>query len=142
MPSSRRQFLKSLSATALVVVSKKAVAAAEPSSSALQDSSKVASANFLGSQFLANSVGITGADCASSIPLSVTNSLWIFGDTVEGPFKTIRNLDLTKLRSNTAALVPQQNASRGIKEFRFLSDDTGNRPRQVVPFDPNENPSQ
>src|SRR5262249_17494557 len=120
-----------------------AVAAVEsPGSSALQDSAKVDSANFLGNQFLKNSVGITGADCASSITLSATNSLWIFGDTVEGPFKTIRNLDLTKLRSNTAALVPRQDASRGIKEFRFVSDDTGKRPRQIVPFDPNENPSQ
>jgi hypothetical protein len=143
MPSSRRQFLKSLSASALAVVSTKAVVVAESSGNfALQDSRKIGSANFLGNQFLKNSVGITGADCASSIPLSATNSLWIFGDTVEGPFKTIRNLDLTKLRSNTGALVSQQDPSNGIKEFRFLSDDTGNRPRQVVAFDPNENPSQ
>src|SRR5262249_21264008 len=127
----------------LAVVSTKAIAVAESSGdSALQDSSKVDSANFLGDQFLKNSAGITGADCASSIPLSATNSLWIFGDTVEGPFKTIRNLDLTKLRSNTGALVPQQDPSHGIKEFHFLSDDTGKRPRQIVPFDPNENPSQ
>jgi hypothetical protein len=125
------------------VASANVVAAAEPSAGgALRDSSKVASTNFLRTQFLANGVGVTGADGATSIPLAATSSLWIFGDTVEGPFKTIRNLDLTKLRSNTAALVPQQDASRGLKDFHFLSDDAGTRPRQIVPFDANENPSQ
>lgn len=143
MPNSRRQFLKSLSASAFAGVATTVVWAAEPPAGASpQDSSKIASTNFLGPQFLTNSVGVTGADGATSIPLSAANSLWIFGDTVEGPFKTIRNLDLTKLRSNTAALVPRQDASHGIKDFRFLSDATGKRPRQIVPFDPNENPSQ
>jgi len=96
----------------------------------------------LGPQFLANSVGVTGADGASGISLSTANTLWIFGYTVEGPFKTIRNLDLTKLRSNTGALVPRQDASQGIKRFEFLSDESGKRPRQIVPFDVNENPSE
>src|SRR5262245_51480880 len=109
MPHSRRQFLKSLSTSAFAVVSARSIAATEPPPGAvLKDSPSVASTNFLGSQFLANSVGVTGTDCASSIPLSADNALWIFGDTVEGPFKTIRNLDLTNPRSNTGALVPRQ----------------------------------
>jgi hypothetical protein len=66
------------------------------------------------------------------------DSLWIFGDTVEGPFKTIHGLELTGLRSNTAAIVPKQDASQGIEKFRFLSSPDGKRPRQIVPFAPDE----
>jgi hypothetical protein len=65
----------------------------------------------------------------------------MFGDTVEGPFKTIRGLDLTKLRSNTGAIVSQHDASHGIIDFRFLSDESGTRPRQIVPFAADENPA-
>jgi hypothetical protein len=94
----------------------------------------------LGNQFLENKVGVTGADGATSTLLPSGDSLWVFGDTVEGPFKTIRGLDLTKLRSNTGALVAKLDASRGIKNFRFLSDESGIRPRQLVPFATDENP--
>jgi hypothetical protein len=105
----------------------------------IRDSEHVASVKNLGSQFLDNQVRITGTDCASSIVLPTGDSLWLFGDTVEGPFKSIRNLDLTGLRSNTAAIVPPQDASQGIRNFRFLSDES-KRPRQLVPFASDEDP--
>ena len=60
----------------------------------------------LGIQFLDNPLDITGHDCASSIPLPGGQSFWIFGDTMEGPFETIRNHPLTDVLSNTGAIVP------------------------------------
>jgi hypothetical protein len=110
-------------------------------SGAAPDGSPVESVRYLGNQFLDNTVGVTGADGATSVVLPSGESLWVFGDTVEGPFKSIHGLDLTPLRSNTAALVPQQNVSDGIKEFRFLPTVDGKRPRQLVPFAPGEDPS-
>ena len=104
--------------------------------------SLVASVRNLGSQFLENKVGITGADGATSTVLPSGESLWMFGDTVEGPFKSIRGLDLTSLRSNTGAIVPRQDASRGITNFRFLSDESGKRPRQIIPFAADEDPAK
>ena len=38
----------------------------------------------LGSQFLVNSVGVTGANGATSTVLPGGEALWVFGDTVEG----------------------------------------------------------
>jgi hypothetical protein len=104
--------------------------------------SRIARVRYLGNQFLDNSVGITGADGASSILLPNGDALWVFGDTVEGPFETIRGLDLGKLCSNTAAIVPPQDASRGIKRFRFLARPGGKRPRQIVPFAADEDPDE
>lgn len=105
------------------------------------DQSLIESVKLLGNQFLENKVGVTGADGATSIVLPSGDSLWMFGDTVEGPFKSIRGLDLTNLRSNTGAIVPKQDLSQGIKNFHFLADDTGKRPRQPVPFAADENPA-
>ena len=48
---------------------------------------------------------------------------------------------LTGLRSNTGAIVPKQDASQGIKHFKFLADETGKRPRQLVPFAADEDPA-
>jgi len=104
--------------------------------------SPVASVRYLGNQFLGNKVDVTGADGATSTVLPSGEAVWIFGDTVEGPFKTIRGLDLTSLRSNTGAIVPQQDASRGIAEFRFLTTEDGKRPRQMVPFAAGEDPAR
>jgi hypothetical protein len=139
MNNSRRRFLKRAAAGLLAArITACSTTRAQPAGSKTPKESLVASVRNLGNQFLENRVGVTGADGATSTVLPSGKSLWLFGDTVEGPFKTIRNLDLTSLRSNTAALVPRQDASHGIKDFRFLSDDTGKRPRQIVPFEPNE----
>src|SRR5262249_870312 len=102
----------------------------------------VASVKYLGRQFLQNRVDVTGADCASSILLPSGESLWIFGDTVEGPFRSIRKLDLSRLRSSTAAIVAPQNSSAGIKQFQVLTDSSGKRARQVVPFLDGEDPAK
>jgi hypothetical protein len=73
--------------------------------------------------------------------LPTGESLWVFGDTVEGPFKSIHGLDLSRLRSNTAAVVPRQDASQGIRQFQFLTTPDGKRPRQIVPFAADEDPA-
>jgi hypothetical protein len=101
----------------------------------------IMSSRHLGNQFLDNPVGVTGMDGATSTLLPSGESLWVFGDTVEGPFKSIHGLDLSQLRSNTAAVVPRQAASRGIQQFQFLATPDGKRPRQIVPFAADEDPA-
>jgi hypothetical protein len=105
-----------------------------------RDTSSVASVRYLGNQFLNNAIGVTGADGATSQLLPSGKSLWIFGDTIEGPFKTVHGLQLGGFRSNTAAIVPQQDVSQGIKQFQFLTQKDGKRPKQLVPFAPHEDP--
>jgi uncharacterized protein DUF4185 len=140
---SRREFLKETAASVLAAGSSRLCAtAADPATpSALTDESPVSAVRYLGKQFLNNPVGVTGADGATSIALPSGESLWVFGDTVEGPFETIRGLDLTPFNSNTAALVPRQDVSSGIKEFHFLATADGKRPRQIVPFASDEDRS-
>jgi hypothetical protein len=143
MINSRRQFLKHAAVGLLSagVANGRAIRAEQQTDSAPTKEALVASVRQLGNQFLENKVGVTGADGATSTALPSGDSLWIFGDTVEGPFKSIRGLDLTSLRSNTGAIVPKQDASHGIKNFRFLSEEDAKRPRQIVPFAPDEDPS-
>ena len=88
----------------------------------------------LGLQFLDNPLRITGQDGATSTRLPSGDAFWLFGDTIEGPFDTIRNHDLTDVVSNTAAIVPAQNVAQGIKQFEHLKTADGKRPRQVIEF--------
>jgi hypothetical protein len=143
MSTSRRQFLKRAAAGLMCVkvASGGAVRAQQPAGSERPRESLVASVRHLGNQFLENELDITGADGATSTVLPSGDSLWLFGDTAEGPFKSIRGLDLTSLRSNTGAIVPKQDASHGIRNFRFLSDEVAKRPRQIVPFASDEDPA-
>jgi hypothetical protein len=113
-----------------------------PQSVVQADNSPVATVRNLGKQFLDNPLGVSGLDGATSTPLPSGDALWLFGDTVEGPFESIHSLDLAPLRSNTAAIVPRQSAERGITQFRFLSDPDSRRPRQLVPFAPEEDPAK
>src|SRR5947207_3384692 len=142
MTSSRRDFLK-LAAEGVLVSALAPGCTVRAQSPGVFAPSKdlVSSVNKLGSQFLENRVGITGMDGATSTLLPSGESLWVFGDTVEGPFESIRKLDLKGLRSNTAAVVPQQDASHGVMQFRFLAGETGRRPRQIVPLALDENPA-
>ncbi|HEX3601846.1 MAG TPA: DUF4185 domain-containing protein [Lacipirellulaceae bacterium] len=142
MDSSRRQFLARTSAVVLgnALLGHRA-RAYEPAAAPASADSLVASVRLLGNQFLDNNVGVTGADGATSTVLPSGNALWMFGDTVEGPFKSIRGLDLTRLRSNTGAIVPKQHTANGIKTYHFLADETGKRPRQIVPFAADEDPA-
>jgi hypothetical protein len=139
---SRRQFLKTAGSGVVASAFQHSgfvpCCAAEPSH---PDGTRVASVRYLGNQFLDNSVNVTGADGATSVLLPSGDSFWLFGDTVEGPFATIHGLDLTHFCSNTAAIVPPQDASQGIKQFRFLAKESGKRPRQIVPFAHDENPA-
>jgi hypothetical protein len=144
MATSRRKFLRNAAAgllTATVYDGRPARAQKKEELDSADDS-LVASVRNLDSQFLENNVGITGADGATSTVLPSGESLWMFGDTVEGPFKSIRGLDLTSLRSNTGAIVPRQDASPGIKSFRFLADERGKRPRQIIPFAADDDPAR
>lgn len=104
--------------------------------------SLVAGIRHLGKQFLENAVNVTGADGATSLPLPNGQALWVFGDTIEGPFQTVHGLDLAPLRSNTGLLAPRQSAREGVKQFRFLATPDGKRPRQLVPFAPHEEPAR
>jgi hypothetical protein len=142
MTSSRRHFLKLAAEGFLAAASSQGCMVRAQSPDAFTPANDlVSSVNKLGSQFLENRVGITGMDGATSTLLLSGESLWVFGDTVEGPFESIRKLDLKGLRSSTAAVVRRQDASHGIKQFRFLADETGRRPRQIVPFETDENPA-
>lgn len=98
----------------------------------------VASVRDLGEQFMDNEFNITGHDCASSITLPGDRTFWIFGDTVEGEFETIRYHPLTDVLSGTGAIVPLQDLSNGVKDFQYLLDDTGRRPRQLLSWIPPE----
>src|SRR4051794_8436796 len=102
MSDSRRQFLKRAAAGLLSagVGTGHAAQAQQPVGSEARRDSLVKSVRSLGNQFLENDVGVTGADGATSTVMPSGHALWLFGDTVEGAFKTIRGLDLTKLRSN------------------------------------------
>lgn len=143
MRYSRRRFLKTAggAVAAAVAAGRQSAWTQQSGTGELPSESPAVSVRYLGNQFLQNKVGVTGADGATSVVLPSGDSLWMFGDTVEGPFKTIRGLDLTSLRSNTGALVPRQDTAQGIKDIRFLADESGTRPRQIVPFAANENPA-
>ncbi|MBZ2194877.1 DUF4185 domain-containing protein [Occultella gossypii] len=104
----------------------------------LQDSPLVASVRDLGVQFLKNDVDITGQDAVSSVELSDGTTFWIFGDTIEGPFDSIRGFELTEVLSNTGAIVPLQDISSGVQEFRYLTEPDGTRARQLIRFIPPE----
>lgn len=146
MSNSRRRFLKRLAAgtfalpCAPYVLDSKAVLAESVSAPKVgpNGSSLVASVRDLGVQFLDNSLNVTGQDAAASIPLPDGDAIWIFGDTIEGAFESIRNYDLTDVRSNSAAIVPQQDVSNGIKQFQYLTTGDGKRVRQIIPFDADE----
>jgi Domain of unknown function (DUF4185) len=92
----------------------------------------------LGVQFMKNDVDVTGQDAASSIVVSEESSLWLFGDTMEGPFESVRDHPLADVLSNTACLVPKQDVAQGILQFEYLKDASGKRPRQVIAFAPDE----
>lgn len=108
----------------------------------LQDSPLVASVRDLGVQFAGNVAGntvdITGQDAVSSVELDDGTTFWIFGDTIEGPFDSIRGFELTEVLSNTGAIVPQQDLHDGVREFRYLTTPDGARARQLIEFVPPE----
>jgi hypothetical protein len=139
---SRRHFLKA--ATSSIFCGGLTASCRNAFSQALEpearDASPVDAVRYLGKQFLDNPLGVTGADGATSTLLPSGKSLWVFGDTIEGPFKSVHGLQLGGYRSNTAAIVPRQLVADGIKRFEFLTSDGGKRPRQIVPFATKEDP--
>lgn len=104
----------------------------------LQSSRLVASVRDLGVQFADNDLDITGQDAVSSVALADGSTFWIFGDTIEGPFESIRGFELTEVLSNTGALVPQQDLSAGVRQFEYLATPDGTRARQLIEFIPPE----
>jgi Domain of unknown function (DUF4185) len=106
------------------------------------ENSLVESVRYLGKQFQSNPVNVTGLDGATSTKLPNGDALWVFGDTVEGPFTSIATVDLKDKLSNTGVLVPAQDAADGIKQFRFLTQPDGKRPRQIIPFAAGEDPAK
>lgn len=108
---------------------------------ALSESPLAAQVRDLGVQFLDNDVDISGQDAATSVELPDDKTFWIFGDTLTGPFDTVRNLPLTEVLSNTGAIVPKQDISDGIREFTYRADPDGKRARQLIQFEPPEHKS-
>jgi Domain of unknown function (DUF4185) len=137
MTSSHRSFFK-LTVAELMIC---ACLTGSPVHGQTDRSTLVESVRNLGSQFQENEVGATGFDGATSTPLPGGSALWMFGDTIEGPFKSIRGLSLADKLSNSAAIVPSQDASQGIRNFHFLAQPVAKKPRQLVPFTPDENPA-
>lgn len=138
MALSRREFLK-LSAGGVAIGSIHGLA--RPAFGDIGESSRVSSVRLLGDQFRDNPVNVTGQDAATSVVLPSGDSLWLFGDTVEGPFETIRGLPLADKLSNTGALVPPQDASAGIQKFHFITANDGKRARQLIPYVDGEAPA-
>jgi hypothetical protein len=101
----------------------------------------VASVRDLGVQFAGNEADITGQDAVSSIELPGNETFWVFGDSVEGPFDTIRGFELTDVLSNTGAVVPLHDLSDGVRTFRYLTEAPGGRARQLIAFIPPEHRS-
>ena len=138
MVTNRRSFLKTLitGTLALPMLRSSAIAGESDTTNLCQSVREV------GPLFRKNPLSITGQDGATSCVLPNGKSLWLFGDTVEGPFESIRNHDLTEVLSNTAAIVPRQAYSEGIREFSFLRSADASRARQVIKFAPNEDKSR
>ena len=142
MSVSRRLFMRSLSLGTIAFPLGPTHYCTWAASSPALTSHWVHSVRDLGVQFMDNPVSITGQDAATSVVLPDGNAFWIFGDTIEGPFESIRHYNLTKVLSNTAAIVPRQAVAEGIKRFQYLKSDNANRARQFVEFGPNEDPAR
>ena len=105
---------------------------------------RVGSARDLGPQFRDNPVRMIGQDGAYSIPLN-GEVLWFFGDTYVGPPEAAgpRHLDriqrAERVITNTGLLTSQRDASRGITEFRYITDAQGEL-RPLIPPLPWETP--
>lgn len=98
----------------------------------------VKSVRDLGLQFLDNEVDITGQDGITSVLLPDGNTFWVFGDTMEGPFESIRYHPLADVLSNTGAIVPMQDLSQGVRTFDYLRSADRTRARQLIAFLPHE----
>jgi hypothetical protein len=103
--------------------------------------SLIESARLIGKQFQNGPVKVSGLDGATSLLLPSGESLWVFGDTMEVPFESMKGVDLKDKLSNTAAIVPAQDASQGIQQFHFLTQSGGSRPRQIIPYADGEDPA-
>lgn len=143
--ASRRRFIRKLGLGALTMAWRpvSVVGGESPPSTAgggsqPEDQSLVRSIRDLGVQFRGNNVNVTGQDAATSIALPDGRAMWLFGDTIEGPFQSIRNHDLTSVLSNTGMLVPPQDVSTGIKQFAYITSADGTRPRQLIPYTADE----
>lgn len=111
--------------------------------SAVAEESVVESVRYLGIQFRGNDVDISGQDAATSIVLpDGEKSFWIFGDTVEGPFpESLHDFDLTDVLSNTASIIPHQDAADGLQNFEYIKSADGKRARQLIKHHDDENPT-
>ena len=120
---------------------------------------RVAYARDLGAQFRDNPVRMIGQDGAYSIPLDDDPSsssgsplagprgetLWFFGDSYIGPPEAAGPRHIDRIRgaerviTNTGLITAQRDASRGITEFRYLTDEQGEL-RPLIPPLPEERP--
>ncbi|CAN5449430.1 hypothetical protein BH09PLA1_BH09PLA1_20810 [soil metagenome] len=123
---------------------------------------QVASARDLGPQFVENPHRMVGQDGAFSIPLEGNDqngeALWFFGDTlvgarptghsiwqidgkVVGPWDMSGRGTFERMINNTALILPKQTGRHGLKDFRYLLDETGGL-KTLLPLEGDEHPDQ
>lgn len=117
---------------------------------------RVAKSRDMGPLFKENPHRMVGQDGAYSIPLSDGTALWYFGDTLIGNRRYDDSLwypggvqigpgdmgghnGIDILRTNTGAIVPPQEFSRGIQNFAHILDTSGSI-KQLVPHASTESP--
>jgi hypothetical protein len=124
----------------------------------MNKSLRVAAARDLGPQFTDNSFRIVGLDGAFSISLADRQTLWFFGDTLigrripgqsmwfvdgqpVGPADMSHRGSIDLMINNTGLIFPPQRASKGLAEFDFIVDESGN-PRPLIPLEGDEHPDR
>lgn len=106
----------------------------------IKPSDKIEKVRDLGVQFTENDANIKGHDGSTSILLPGDKTLWMFGDTIEVPVWELPHSSIEGTRSNTAAIVPLQDLSGGIRQYTYFKTEDGQHPRQLIPLFPDEHP--
>jgi hypothetical protein len=116
----------------------------------------VQSTRDLGPQFVDNPHHMVGQDGAFSIPLSASESLWFFGDTLIGrrvPGESlwypggvnVGHADMTgrgpieRMINNSGLVAPNRGLAEGLKGFRYLTRADGGL-RTLLPLEGGEHP--
>ncbi|MDD5766213.1 MAG: DUF4185 domain-containing protein [Candidatus Marinimicrobia bacterium] len=119
---------------------------------------KIQKAVDLGPQFVDNPHRMVGQDGAFSIPLGNRKSLWFFGDTLIGsrvPGSSLWYISgiavgaedmsgkgtIDKMLNNTGLILPDQDASDGLKNFKYIQNSDGSL-KTLLPLLENEDPNE
>ena len=106
----------------------------------IRASNQIEQVRSLGIQFAENDANIKGHDGSTSILLPGDKTLWMFGDTIEVPVEELPHSSIEGTCSNTAAIVPLQDISHGVRQYSYFKTEDGQHPRQLIPLFPAEHP--